>query len=66
MQLYTFFKVLCVIFKGDKYMNHKILEHKSGVSVIYIFIKCSFYDFSPLLFAIDIPAPSVWLAKGIA
>jgi len=28
IQLYTFFKVLCVIYKGDKYMNHKILEHK--------------------------------------
>jgi len=34
IQLYTFFKVLCVIYKGDKYMNHKILEHKFEVGVI--------------------------------
>jgi hypothetical protein len=47
-------------------MKHKILEHKIGVGVIYIFMKCIFHDFSPLLFAIDIPAPCVWLAGGIA
>jgi len=47
IQLYTFFKVLCVIYKGDKYMNHKILEQKFGVSVIEIFMKCNFHDFFP-------------------
>jgi len=47
-------------------MNHKILESESVVSVIYIFMKCNFHDFPPLLFAIDIPAPSVWLAGWIA
>jgi hypothetical protein len=33
IQLYTFFEVLYVIYKGDKYINHKILESESGVSV---------------------------------
>ena len=33
IQLYTFFKVLYVIYK-DKYVDYKILEHKSGDSVI--------------------------------
>jgi len=35
IQMYTFFKVIYVIYKGDKYMNHKILEPESGVIFLH-------------------------------
>jgi len=29
------YKVIYVIYKGDKYMNHKILEPEGGVSFLH-------------------------------
>jgi len=50
IQLYTFFKAHYSIYNGDKYMNHKILEHESGVSVFINLYEVQFsLFFSPAL-----------------
>ena len=50
IQLYAFFKALYWIYKGNKYLNHKILEHENGVSVFINLYEVQFsLFFSPAL-----------------